>query len=774
MILRKLKSPRLLIFLLILLILSFTSRLVIVHFFSVKLLAENDKKLIRPVESSNNSTSTNALVLRDDNILKPTPHIDNGLTNEIIVHKEKVTSNNILHKLDDQVRKGKDDAYTTCNDLMNSYGIVPGVYWGQLKDEILRNQWQTMKCNDVLNKGNIKSSENIFLLKPSIYETELINSNGKSVNALNICNELVQSYQVIPEVSWGRMMGMINNELRNKWQSLECNTILKKGGSVTCGELHGRQFVDTWKSSLISTCGDQPDLGNTHYCRVSVRDSIQCVFSKFKIDFGKSAPAYDYRALHEVVTRYFKHKRDKANMTSISLLNSSSDMPLVLKTVYNPRDVVKVLSSSVVDYKRRDLPSAKSFASGFLSSTCLTPPSMDIDQIFAKFDSFFPSFVFSKSNTLGSNCDVNIYKPVLLVSHDCMNNFGHLIQDLMNWWLVGELNDISLKDLTIVNIDGLRPGNILSGKGRHILDRLNIDGFGPFREVFEVLFGGVVEGASTWGPKIHKGQGFEESGKIVCFHDKVFSYPMPLKGFLWDKFEVEDPCSNQLQPSYIYRKFVTEYINSWILHGDLFKNKKSLQTNILAFVQSVYPQPTAVSAANGYFDASKTIRLLLITRKQVTSSTTQEILARTFVNIDELTSHIKSIIDGKKRVELIISDFADMSFPHQVALANSVDVLIGFHGAGINHMFHMNYTRPRCCGVIEIFPQSVGCQKHHGQVCSYSKRIGHGNHARFLGYKYITVQSPPNSLLATGTEVDVVAIGTAISQMIDILDSQRT
>jgi hypothetical protein len=55
-------------------------------------------------------------------------------------------------------------------------------------------------------------------------------------------------------------------------------------------------------------------------------------------------------------------------------------------------------------------------------------------------------------------------------------------------------------------------------------------------------------------------------------------------------------------------------------------------------------------------------------------------------------------------------DIATLSFPEQVAMMyHNVDILIGFHGAGMNHMFHMNRGREGCCGVIELFPQRGQC-----------------------------------------------------------------
>ena len=78
-------------------------------------------------------------------------------------------------------------------------------------------------------------------------------------------------------------------------------------------------------------------------------------------------------------------------------------------------------------------------------------------------------------------------------------------------------------------------------------------------------------------------------------------------------------------------------------------------------------------------------------------------------------------------------------------------------------------------------------------MCSYYKRIGHGNHCRYLGYKYITVmvsrvdsiifllpslfwlmfriqmlsKSPENSFVSkVGTKVEVKAVTTAVENII--------
>jgi hypothetical protein len=159
--------------------------------------------------------------------------------------------------------------------------------------------------------------------------------------------------------------------------------------------------------------------------------------------------------------------------------------------------------------------------------------------------------------------------------------------------------------------------------------------------------------------------------------------------------------------------------------------------------------------------SSRAIRVLLVTRKQVTSSRTKEISARAFANPDAVISGLTSKLKTSDwKYQLIVADFADLAFDHQVscirspaitmpslrmvslmqvALTNSIDILVGFHGAGMNHFFHMNYTRSSCCGVIELFPQASGCDRTNGMVCTYHKRKAHGNHARYLGYEYIDI-----------------------------------
>jgi hypothetical protein len=154
-----------------------------------------------------------------------------------------------------------------------------------------------------------------------------------------------------------------------------------------------------------------------------------------------------------------------------------------------------------------------------------------------------------------SRCDVTINDPSVIISHDSVLNLGHMFEDILNVWLTIMLNNdtiASTKFINLISIDGLRPGNILQGAGHHILDTLYIDSLGLFHQIYDVLFKKVISAAQLWGPR----KDYRDSntpGKRVCFTKPVYFYPMPLKAFLWDKFEVLDPCSLKLRVSRSYK-----------------------------------------------------------------------------------------------------------------------------------------------------------------------------------------------------------------------------
>lgn len=114
------------------------------------------------------------------------------------------------------------------------------------------------------------------------YDLEMLVTpvRGKgALSAFSECQEYVQRFNVVPEKSWG---GMTSTEDRNRWQALECNTVLKRRGDVKCTELHGKKFVENWRGNKVRLCPDKD-----HFCYVSDRENHQCVFSGMRLEFSK-------------------------------------------------------------------------------------------------------------------------------------------------------------------------------------------------------------------------------------------------------------------------------------------------------------------------------------------------------------------------------------------------------------------------------------------------------------------------------------------------------
>lgn len=62
------------------------------------------------------------------------------------------------------------------------------------------------------------------------------------------------------------------------------------------------------------------------------------------------------------------------------------------------------------------------------------------------------------------------------------------------------------------------------------------------------------------------------------------------------------------------------------------------------------------------------IKVLLVTRKQVTSSRTNEISARAFANPDTVINYLTKKFESEgHKYQLVVADFADMPFDYQVS-----------------------------------------------------------------------------------------------------------
>jgi hypothetical protein len=391
----------------------------------------------------------------------------------------------------------------------------------------------------------------------------------------------------------------------------------------------------------------------------------------------------------------------------------------------------------------------REFKRGFALSACASAgPDQDPDhtqsladispELFEAFDKFMPTFEMPRyggdeDHSIPWMCDVEVEGPVLVVSHECTTNIGHLMQDYMNWWLAAEVAGLDRDNITVVNIDGLRPATIHNGVGRLLMNPGYPDDPGPFRAILEkVLFKKVVYPLE---------EGWER--KTVCFKE-AHLFPFPLKPFLWGKFELVDPCSADatatakradMSPaprvSTLYSKFINDYHSGWRAliseEGGSFASKTT----------------TASSSSSRSRSRSK-VRLLWLSRGLTENKEGVLYMSRQLTNEGDVLLLLRK--DLQSTHEIVEVNFGNMTLQEQVKLAHDADILAGVHGAGINHVFHMDGSRPGCCGVLEMFPQAEGCtSKQDGEVCSFHKRVGHGNHARYLGFQYDTLVAAPNS-----------------------------
>lgn len=534
--------------------------------------------------------------------------------------------------------------------------------------------------------SNLMSQESNNMTESNVYEVIISDSEAIATeDSVNWCKETQQNYHVKPGTSWGNL---IDNQLRDKWKDLECNSLvnLANTGVVSCSDIIGEKFIQSWKKSKISICGNDSNIISTDsdYCLVSIHDNFLCHFHQLVFDFNKMS--------NELGSNKRKFGNDFA-------------------LIYN------------CDFQESKFNSISSMIKKYI-------PSINFQ---------------SRSLNIASSCDVVINDPVVLISHDSVQNFGHMFEDILNVFLTLEVNSLNSKEVVLLNIDGLRQGNVLLGAGHFILDSKYPDDLmqSPFRLIYQILFKDIIK------PIVNT---------KFCFNSSIYFFPIPIKAFLWEKFEIFDKCSSQLQPSYIYRKFIVDY------HTKMLSYKSKNTNFLIENNNNIFTHPK-IRYIKSSGSKSETLRLLIVTRKLVTSSKTREIAARAFANIDDIIDSIKKTFQD---IELFIVDFSDISFELQVTLAYNIDIMIGFHGAGINHFFHMNYLRSHCCGVIELFPQKKGklCVK---EVCRYYLRQAHGNHARYLGYKYIPLISDDDSFTESGTIVNIQNLEQTISTMMKML-----
>jgi hypothetical protein len=190
--------------------------------------------------------------------------------------------------------------------------------------------------------------------------------------------------------------------------------------------------------------------------------------------------------------------------------------------------------SSIITIAKKGI---RSFYKGYLTISCDLNGIMEQNSHLVAMQEYIPELEFSSKvyQQDSMSCAFTMKDPVLIVSHDSVFNLGHLFEDVLNWWMVAKLNKLETKSLAVLNIDGLRPTTIHMGRGRFF--NMPPDTLGPFADIFKVLF---KEAYSLAG-------NFTQDKGYICFEQGAYLMPSPVKAFLWEKFEVADPCSKKLR-----------------------------------------------------------------------------------------------------------------------------------------------------------------------------------------------------------------------------------
>jgi hypothetical protein len=117
----------------------------------------------------------------------------------------------------------------------------------------MQHEWEILGCNQRLMK-----------------------INNHVTSQLELCKDLQFRYDIVPESSWGKAAN--NQAVRSKWLSNECNTVLKLKQNIDCDDLHGKKFVESWNETRFQVCEGSGGQEGEGYCKVSIRENVQCYF----------------------------------------------------------------------------------------------------------------------------------------------------------------------------------------------------------------------------------------------------------------------------------------------------------------------------------------------------------------------------------------------------------------------------------------------------------------------------------------------------------------
>lgn len=366
--------------------------------------------------------------------------------------------------------------------------------------------------------------------------------------------------------------------------------------------------------------------------------------------------------------------------------------------------------------------STRVFEKDFLSIPC----NDDAEGTTLKIPGFKLDQLFSTTLSNPKRCDVFIPGTTVLFGHDNIRNLAHTMNDIMNVWLIMWLEGTAdqMKDINFLTVDGL--------KAYHNFDDIVNEFYLYYKKHFKQILRAIE---------------FQQRKQIVCF-EKIITQALPARGFVWDHWQQDLPCSF-IGPSSLYQR--------WNL-----QTREGLGLLPFSLGQGEGKSGSKVPIKSTF----EKLTILLIVRSEKENEWGDYRTSRLYINLKEIIHTLNTISQSSSSysnlpIEIKIQDFKDLpSYEDQIRLLSTVNLLIGMHGAGITHSMSMSLGSDNCCGVIEIIPTG-----------EFSPVRGFANMIRKMNFHYTRIAINRENSRSHGA---VVPINELKESIIDMLKKIQT
>jgi hypothetical protein len=403
--------------------------------------------------------------------------------------------------------------------------------------------------------------------------------------------------------------------------------------------------------------------------------------------------------------------------------------------------------------RKRKQQSERVFEKGFLAADCGEMAPEDIN--------YFQLYSPDVERKDDLPCHYVLNETVLLYSHDHhhLRNFGFMMNDYMNIWMMLWLSGLSKysKDISLLHLDSFIPGKkgavIATGDRQQQQQQYPLDHTNQFFKVYNISFRRIIRGID-----------FPNDAR-VCFKRII----LPIKPLLslsenaYVSLNSNNPedysCSPTIQNSFASGiPFISSLFQRWNLQ---IRSQLSLLT------------PTIPDN----FLTSDRLTVVLLTRSlQNLPSTSAYYLSKLIQNQEELVQELKIYLASStatKGVTIqleIVSDLFKLPFEEQIKKMSSTGLIIGMTGSTMANSIFMPVGTRYCCGMIEIFPETTS----GGEAVSSPRNLkGNRQLAKRLGHIYHRLDLPGTAKKENdnnhknGTVIPLKSLKEAVAVVVD-------